>query len=53
MENELEKIITKFYEHIEWFNRERKESLEDDIEPTFDNFFRWLQFENDKIKPLN
>lgn len=45
MKEELNKLIGEFYQHIEWFNREKRQPLEDDIEPTFSNFAKWLNFE--------
>lgn len=48
MESELNILIHEFYEHIEWFNKYRKQPLEDDIEPTFSNFAEWLDFEEKK-----
>lgn len=47
---ELLELLRDFYEHIEWFNKWRKQPLEEDIEPTFDNFYNWLAFEVQKEK---
>ncbi len=43
-------LCEDFLKHIEWFNKERKQPLEDDIESTFINFIKWLDFELNKKK---
>lgn len=50
LETELNTLIHEFIDHIEWFNKNRKQPLEDDIQPTFMNFAEWLEFEEKKYK---
>lgn len=47
IDNLLE-LNEEFCNHINWFNKERKEVFEDDIEPTFENFIKWMDFEKEK-----
>lgn len=44
MKEELIKLIDEFLKEIHRYNTTIKTSIDDEVEPTFESFIKWLKF---------